>query len=75
MRLVSVNVSEPREIEYRGQVVRTGIFKESVRGRVWVRRLNIDGDGQADLKVHGGYDMAVYAYPLEHYPYCQDLGS
>jgi MOSC domain-containing protein YiiM len=75
MRLVSVNVSEPREIEYRGQVVRTGIFKESVRGRVWVRRLNIDGDGQADLKVHGGYDMAVYAYPLEHYPYWeQELG-
>jgi ferredoxin-NADP reductase/MOSC domain-containing protein YiiM len=69
MRLVSVNVSEPREIEYRGQVVRTGIFKEPVSGRVGVRRLNIDGDGQADLKVHGGYDMAVYAYPIEHYPH------
>jgi ferredoxin-NADP reductase/MOSC domain-containing protein YiiM len=69
MRLVSVNISEPREIEYRGQIVRTGIFKEPVSGRVAVRRLNIDGDGQADLKVHGGYDMAVYAYPVEHYPY------
>jgi MOSC domain-containing protein YiiM len=69
MRLVSVNVSEPREIEYRGQVVRTGIFKKPVSGRVGVRRLNIDGDGQADLKVHGGYDMAVYAYPIEHYPH------
>ena len=75
MRIVSVNVSEPREIEYRGQVVRTGIFKEPVSGRVWVRRLNIDGDGQSDLKVHGGYDMAVYAYPLEHYPYWEkELG-
>ncbi|MEA3278097.1 MAG: MOSC domain-containing protein [Pseudomonadota bacterium] len=75
MRLVSVNVSEPREIEYRGQVVRTGIFKEPVSGRVGVGRLNIDGDGQADLKVHGGYDMAVYAYPLEHYRYWEkELG-
>jgi len=75
MRLVSVNASEPREIEYRGQVIRTGIFKEPVSGRVRVHKLNIDGDGQADLKVHGGYDMAVYAYPLEHYSrWEQELG-
>jgi len=75
MLLVSVNISEPREIEYRGQIVRTGIFKEPASGRVAVRRLNIDGDGQADLKVHGGYDMAVYAYPVEHYPYWEkELG-
>ncbi len=69
MRLVSVNVSRPREIEYRGRVIRTGIFKQPVSGRLAVRRLNIEGDGQADLKVHGGRDMAVYAYPVEHYPY------
>ena len=69
MRLVSVNVSAPRQIEYQGRVLRTGIFKEPVSGRVRVRRLNIEGDGQADLKVHGGRDMAVYAYPVEHYPH------
>ncbi len=67
MLLVSVNVSAPREVEYRGQIVRTGIFKEPVTGRVRVHSLNIEGDGQADLKVHGGRDMAVYAYPVEHY--------
>lgn len=47
----------------------TGIFKEPVAGRVRVRRLNLEGDGQADLSVHGGPDKAVYAYPSEHYPF------
>lgn len=75
MKLLSVNVSLPKEIPYKGKMVSTGIFKEPVSGRVMVRRLNIDGDGQADRRVHGGYDMAVYAYPFEHYAYWQkELG-
>jgi MOSC domain-containing protein YiiM len=69
MKLLSVNVSLPKDVPYRGATIRTGIFKEPVAGRVRVRTLNIDGDGQGDLKVHGGRDMAVYAYPVEHYPF------
>src|SRR5436309_6546933 len=69
MRLVSVNVGLPREVAWKGRSVSTGIFKESVQGRVTVRRLNLDGDRQADLSVHGGADKAVYAYPAEHYNY------
>ncbi|HEX8163412.1 MAG TPA: MOSC domain-containing protein [Pyrinomonadaceae bacterium] len=68
MRLVSVNVGRPRLAEWRGRLVSTGIFKEPVAGRVMLRRLNLDGDRQADLTVHGGRDKAVYAYPSEHYP-------
>lgn len=70
-QLVSVNVGLPREVEWRGRRVFTGIFKEPVEGRVPVRKLNLDGDGQADLKVHGGPDKAVYLYPAEHYPHWQ----
>ena len=69
MRLVSVNVGLPREVAGKGGSVSTGIFKEPVQGRVTVRRLNLDGDRQADLSVHGGADKAVYAYPAEHYSY------
>jgi MOSC domain-containing protein YiiM len=67
VRLVSVNVSLPREVAHQGKNVLTGIFKEPVAGRVMLRRLNLDGDRQADLRVHGGFDKAVYAYPAEHY--------
>ena len=67
MRLVSVNVGLPREVAWKGGSVSTGIFKEPVQGRVVLRRLNLDGDRQADLSVHGGADKAVYAYPAEHY--------
>lgn len=66
-RLLSVNVSLPKPVEDEGGIVWTGIFKEPVEGRVALRRLNLDGDGQADLAVHGGPDKAVYAYPAEHY--------
>jgi MOSC domain-containing protein YiiM len=69
MKLVSVNVGMPRDVEWRGQSVTTGIFKEPVAGPTTVRTLNLDGDAQADLEVHGGVDKAVYAYPLEHYEY------
>jgi MOSC domain-containing protein YiiM len=69
LKLISVNVSLPRIVEYNGEPVATGIFKEPVQGPVMVRRLNLDGDGQADLSVHGGVSKAVYAYPSEHYEY------
>ena len=69
MKLLSVNVALPKEVVVNGQKVLTGIFKEPVEGRVRVRRLNLDGDRQADLSVHGGPDKAIYAYPAEHYDY------
>ena len=67
MRVVSVNVSMPREVAWQGTAVLTGIFKDPVAKPVALRRLNLDGDAQADLSVHGGPDKAVYAYPTEHY--------
>jgi MOSC domain-containing protein YiiM len=69
MKLLSVNVGRPREIQWKGKIVRTSIFKAPVIGRVRVSKLNIDGDQQSDLSVHGGIDKAVYAYPSEHYPF------
>ena len=69
IEVVSVSVGLPREVEWRGRTVSTGIFKEPVQGRVPVRKLNLEGDGQADLTVHGGPAKAVYLYPAEHYPY------
>ncbi|HLG76446.1 MAG TPA: MOSC domain-containing protein [Ktedonobacteraceae bacterium] len=69
MRVVSVNVGLPREVRWKGRTVTTGIFKEPVAGRVVVRTLNLDGDRQADLTVHGGPEKAIYAYPAEHYQY------
>ncbi|MEH2465357.1 MOSC domain-containing protein [Nostoc sp.] len=69
MKLISVNVGLPREVPWKGKVVRTGIFKEPVNSRVMVRELNLDGDRQADLTVHGGVGKAVYVYPFEHYDY------
>jgi MOSC domain-containing protein YiiM len=67
--MVSLNVGMPREVTWHGRSVETGIFKEAVAGRVALRRLNLDGDGQADLTVHGGEYKAVYCYPVEHYEY------
>jgi MOSC domain-containing protein YiiM len=69
MKIVSLNVGLPREVTWHGHVVETGIFKEPVAGRVHLRKLNLDGDRQADLTVHGGEYKAVYCYPLEHYAY------
>lgn len=69
MRVLSVNVGLPREAEWRNEPVTTAIHKAPVSGPVQVRRLNLDGDRQADLSVHGGPDKAVYVYPSEHYPY------
>jgi MOSC domain-containing protein YiiM len=69
MKVVSVNVGLPREVKWHGRTVTTGIFKEPVKGRVAVRRLNLDGDRQADLTVHGGEQKAIYCYSLRHYDY------
>ncbi len=69
MRLISVCVGVPREADWKGKPVATGIFKQPVDGRVMMRSLNLDGDRQADLTVHGGVEKAVYAYPMEHYAY------
>ena len=69
MKLVSVNTGLPREVKWHGRAVTTGIFKEPVEGRVALRKLNLDGDRQADLTVHGGAFKAVYCYSLGHYEY------
>lgn len=72
MHIVSVNVGLPREVPWGNDVVRTGIFKAPIDGRVALRRLNLEGDAQADLSVHGGPDKAVYAYPIENYAYWRE---
>jgi MOSC domain-containing protein YiiM len=69
MQLVSVNVGLPRTVTWKGRTVKTGIFKTPTNGRVRVETLNLDGDRQADLSVHGGPDKAIYVYPSEHYNY------
>jgi MOSC domain-containing protein YiiM len=69
MEVISVNVGFPREVIWKGKPVLTGIFKDPVEGRIKLRSLNLDGDRQADLTVHGGAEKAVYAYPMEHYAY------
>ena len=69
MKIISINVGRPRLVMSNGSPVSTGIFKEPVAGPVMLRTLNLDGDRQADLKVHGGISKAVYAYPLEHYDF------
>jgi MOSC domain-containing protein YiiM len=69
MRLISVNVGLPREVVWHGTTVTTAIFKQPVQGRVALRKLNLEGDRQADLSVHGGEYKAVYCYPLSHYDY------
>lgn len=72
MQLISVNVALPKEVQYQRETVVTGIFKAPVDGRVMLRKLNLDGDGQGDLTVHGGVYQAVYVYPFEHYEYWQE---
>jgi MOSC domain-containing protein YiiM len=69
MKLLSISVGLPREVEWRGKTVRTSIFKAPLSGRVRVGRLNLEGDQQSDLSVHGGVEKAVYAYPSEHYAF------
>jgi MOSC domain-containing protein YiiM len=69
MKIISLNVGLPRIVEFNGEPVTTGIFKEPVKVPVMLRTLNLDGDRQADLTVHGGWSKAVYAYPSEYYEF------
>jgi MOSC domain-containing protein YiiM len=69
MNIASLNVGLPREVLWHGRPVTTGIYKQPVAGRIALRKLNLDGDRQADLIVHGGEFKAVYAYPFEHYAF------
>jgi len=69
VQLVSVNVGLPLEVDWHGRVIRTSIWKSPVASRVHVTRLNLEGDQQSDLSVHGGAQKAVYVYPREHYEY------
>jgi MOSC domain-containing protein YiiM len=73
MKLVSLNVSLPREVQWKGMTVMTGIFKSAISGPRMLSRLNVEGDAQADLTVHGGKYKAVYGYPIEHYDYWREL--
>jgi MOSC domain-containing protein YiiM len=69
MHVISLNVGRPRAVEWHGRTVTTSIWKTPVNGPVRVTSLNLDGDAQSDLSVHGGPTKAVYAYPAEHYDY------
>jgi MOSC domain-containing protein YiiM len=72
MKVVAVSVGLPREVMWRGRAVETSIFKTPVAGPVGVKRLNLDGDKQSDLTVHGGAEKAVYVYPSEHYQFWRE---
>jgi ferredoxin-NADP reductase/MOSC domain-containing protein YiiM len=71
-RLLSVNVGLPRDIEWKGRIVHTAVWKDPVRGRCRVGRLNLEGDGQGDLGGHGGEQRAVFVYQIESYRHWQD---
>ena len=73
MKVISVNVGLPRQVRWKGKLVTTGIFKEPVAGQIKLKQLNFEGDGQADLSVHGGLSKAIYVYPADHYPYWREL--
>lgn len=72
MKVLSVQVGQPRPVEWQGKTIETGIFKTPVSGAVAVRDFSLVGDRQADLRVHGGPNKAIYAYPSEHYPFWKD---
>jgi MOSC domain-containing protein YiiM len=69
MKIISINVGQPRTVQAHGKTVTTSIFKAPVAGPVQVKWLNVVGDKQSDLTVHGGADKAVYVYPAEHYAF------
>jgi ferredoxin-NADP reductase/MOSC domain-containing protein YiiM len=68
-RLLSVNVGLPRDVTWNGKTVRTSVWKSPVTGRRMVRKLDIDGDAQADLAGHGGEHRAVFVYQMDSYHY------
>jgi MOSC domain-containing protein YiiM len=72
MQIISINVAMPKTVEINGGSVLTAIYKEPVANSVWLGKLGLTGDGQADLTVHGGEHQAVYSYPYEHYQHWQN---
>ena len=72
MKLISVNVGLPRTITFQDRAIATGIFKSPVSHRIRAIGHQLEGDAQVDLRVHGGPDKAVYAYPSEHYPFWEE---
>ena len=75
MKLISVNIAEPTTVMIKDKPVLTGIYKLPVQCAVWMGKLSLVGDGQADKTVHGGEHQAVYSYPIEHYAYWQNTLS
>ena len=75
MKIIAVNVGLPKLVEINNAQVATGIYKKPVETPIWLAKLGLNGDGQADATVHGGEHQAVYSYPLEHYKYWQDTLS
>lgn len=71
-KLSSLNVGTPALLDHRGKTVSSGIVKTPVTGPLWLSRIGLEGDAQADLKNHGGQEKAVCVYPLEHYPYWEE---
>lgn len=69
IELISINVSQPKTINFKDKFIATGIFKTPINGTVKLTKLNLEGDGQADLQVHGGLNKAIYVYPFEHYDF------
>lgn len=68
-KLVSVNIGKPKELTWKEKRFESGIYKLPVLGKVYASKFNLEGDGQANLNVHGGVDKAIYVYPYEHYEY------
>ena len=73
MKLISLNIGKPQEIEWNGKTIRTSIFKYPVTSKRQVNRLNIEGDEQSDMRVHGGINKAIYAYDISHYEHWKKL--
>jgi MOSC domain-containing protein YiiM len=73
MKVISINIGLPRKITHNNQIVTTSIFKDPVREKIKLSNMNLEGDKQADLAVHGGIDKAVYSYPIEHYEYWKKI--
>jgi MOSC domain-containing protein YiiM len=69
VKLISVNVGLPIKVKFGNEIVTTGIFKNPVDKRINLKKLNLEGDRQADLTVHGGPDKAVYSYPYGYYDF------
>ncbi|MFZ4715566.1 MAG: MOSC domain-containing protein [Bacteriovoracaceae bacterium] len=72
MKILSIQVGMPKEISYKGDTFQTGIFKNPVSGKVQVHETKLEGDGQADLNVHGGHDKAIYAYSHDTYEWWKE---